>query len=66
MALIEGGRRSADVVADQQLVVYAFALERIHALSTERPAILATILANIVRSLNERLRRANEEIRSLD
>ncbi|WP_316650055.1 glutaminase A [Ovoidimarina sediminis] len=66
MALVDGGERTADVHADNALVAYKFSLDKIRTLSVERPQIMATILANIVKDLAGRLRQANEEIRSLD
>lgn len=66
MALLDGGKRSADVVADERVICYGLSVERIHDLASERPNILLTILGNLTRDLSERLRRANEEIRALE
>lgn len=66
MALVEGGRRSADVWADEPVICYALSIERLKALSVEHPNIMITILSNIVASLSHRLRHANQEIRSLE
>ncbi len=65
MALLDGGRRSADVVALETVIAYAFAVDALQALGRAQPQILLTILTNINRDLSERLRRANAEIRAL-
>lgn len=67
MALL-GGRekRSADVFADEPLLCYGFAVERINELTAEFPNIKATILGNVIKSLSDRLRIANREIRALE
>ena len=66
MALVDGGRRTADVHADRPVIAYLFSLERIEEISRNRPRILSTILSNIVRDLAGRLQQANEEIRNLE
>jgi glutaminase len=66
MALLEGGRRSADVVADEKLICYGFPVSQFLALAKERPGLHAAILSNIVRGLSDRLRLANQEIRALE
>ena len=66
MALVDGGRRSADVIADAPTICYAFSIERLQALAADRPSLLITILGNLVGALSGRLRIANAEIRSLD
>lgn len=66
MALLDGGRRSADVHADGAVLCYGFSVGRIREISAEHPEILATILSNLARTLTARLRAANEEIRALE
>jgi glutaminase len=66
MALLDGGRRSADVVADERVICYGLSVERIRDLAAEHPNIMITILGNLTRDFSERLRRANEEIRALE
>ncbi|MGE0828469.1 MAG: glutaminase A [Hyphomonadaceae bacterium] len=66
MALLDGGRRSADVVADQRVLCYGFSVEELQELSREHPAILIKLLSNITRDMSERLRLANNEIRALE
>lgn len=65
MALLDGGRRSADVIADVSVICYGFSVNRIRELSEQSPAILTTILGNLVRIMSDRLRLANDEIRAL-
>lgn len=66
MALVEGGRRTADVFADDTVVCYVFSVDQINALRETHPQIPMTILANLVRSLSSRLHQANQEIRLLE
>lgn len=66
MALLDGGRRSADVVADTRMICYAFSVDRIRELAQDRPRILATIMGNLVRNLSDRLRQANAQLRALE
>jgi glutaminase len=66
MALLDGGRRSADVTADEAVVCYGFAVERLRELGAERPTVLITILGNLARDISDRLRRANLELRALE
>lgn len=66
MALIDGGRRSADVVADEAVTCYGFSVDRLKDPSHDCPSLIANIMSNLSRSLSERLRSANDEISSLD
>lgn len=66
MALLDGGPRSADVTADDAVLCYAFSVEQIRDIAKERPAILTTILGNLIKVLSERLRLATNEIRTLE
>ena len=66
MALIDGGKRSADVVADEAVICYGFSVDRLRDPANGCEALLSTIMANLARSLSERLRSANQEIRSLN
>jgi glutaminase len=65
MALLDGGKRSADIVADERVVCYGIAVEQLEELGARYPAIAKTILSNLSREFSERLRQANEEIRAL-
>jgi glutaminase len=66
MALLDGGRRSADIVADERTVCYGFSVEQLREVGKEHPNLLMTIMGNMMRDFSERLRRANDEIRALE
>ena len=66
MALLDGGHRSADVVADDRVVCYGFSVEELREVGQTHPRIFTTILGNMMRDFSERLRRANDEIRALE
>ena len=66
MALIDGGRRSADVVAEERVVCYGFSVDQLRDIGKTHPNLFATILGNMMRDFSERLRRANDEIRALE
>jgi glutaminase len=66
MALFDGGARSADVIADERVVCYGFAVEQLKELGATHPNIMVTILANLTRDFSERLRHANEAISTLE
>jgi glutaminase len=66
MALLDGGKRSADIVADERVICYGLAVEQLHELAAEHPNIMITILGNLTREFSERLRHANEEIGVLE
>jgi glutaminase len=66
MALLDGGTRSADVIANERVICYGLGVEALHELSTEHPNIMITILSNLTREFSERLRHANEEIGVLE
>jgi glutaminase len=66
MALLDGGPRSADVVADERVICYGFGVEELRTQLSARPHILPTILTNLARDLAERLRGANAHIRALE
>jgi glutaminase len=60
MALLDGGKRSADVIC------YGLAVGQLQELAAEHPNIMITILGNLTRDFSERLRHANEEIGALE
>ena len=66
MALLDGGKRSADIVADERVICYGLAVEQLQELAAEHPNIMITILGNLTREFSERLRHANEEIGALE
>jgi glutaminase len=66
MALLDGGKRSADIVADERVICYGLAVRQLQELAAERPNILITILGHLTREFSERLRHANDEISALE
>lgn len=66
MALLDGGHRSADVIADEKVFCYGFSVEALQELGETNPKLFTTILGNMMRDFSERLRRANDEIRALE
>ena len=66
MALLDGGTRSADVIANERVICYGLGVEELHDLSVDHPNIMITILSNLTREFSERLRHANEEISVLE
>lgn len=63
MALIEGARRSATIVADEDVTCYELSGDDFGVLSRENPAIAATVMRNTARELARRLRRTSEDLR---
>lgn len=66
MALLDGSPRSADVTADETVVCYGLSRQALEMLGRSDPAILITILQNLMNDLSNRLRQANTEIRTLE
>jgi glutaminase len=66
MALLDGGKRSADVVADQLTRCHVFSVDALRKALKNRQEGLNIIYANLARSLSERLRAVNREIRALE
>ena len=66
MSLFGGCSRSADVVADEKVICYGLAVEELKELTAAHPNIMVTILSNLTRDFSERLRHANQAIRSLE
>ena len=66
MALLDGGKRSADIIADERVICYGLAVEQLQELAAEHPNIMITILGNLTREFSERLRHANDEISALE
>jgi glutaminase len=65
LALLDGGTRSADVIADEPTRCYVLPIAELQALGKNHPAIENKLIFNIARELSSRLRQADEEIRSL-
>jgi glutaminase len=65
LALLDGGTRSADVIADQGVKCYILPVAKLEILAQRHPDIHSQLMLNIARELSARLRRADAEIRSL-
>ncbi len=66
LSVLDGGTRSADVVAVLPAVCYILPLAKFDALAALHRGMRAKLLSNIGRELSARLRRADAEIRSLE
>jgi glutaminase len=65
MALLDEGRRSADVVSDGPCTAAELSLADLAALDEQHPNIRRSLQANLARVLARRLRAANAQIRAL-
>jgi glutaminase len=65
LALLDGGTRSADVIADDAAMCYIVPIAKLETLASSHPEIRTKLIFNIGRELAARLRRADGEIRSL-
>lgn len=65
MAVLEGGLRSTDIVADEKVVCYGLSAEHLKELSVSDPEAHSVILTNMVLEFSNRLRRSNDIIGSL-
>ena len=63
MALIEGARRSASIVADEAVACYELSSDDFNVLLRDSPGVAATIMRNTARELARRLRRTSEDLR---
>lgn len=63
MAFIEGGHRSASVVADEDTVCYELGLAAYDNILRQQPAIANKLLTNLSLELSRRLRRTSDELR---
>jgi glutaminase len=66
LAIFDGGTRSADVIADRPAICYVLTFAKLEELAARYPEIRTKLLCNIGRELSVRLRRADDEIRSLE
>ncbi|MBX9633692.1 MAG: cyclic nucleotide-binding domain-containing protein, partial [Magnetospirillum sp.] len=64
MALLEGQPRSADAIADADIVVYELSADRFARLSEESPRLTHHLVLNIARELAARLRVTSEQLRA--
>jgi glutaminase len=65
LAVIEGGMRSADVVADGDVECRTLSRDAFAALGTTHPAIKLRLLENLLASVSHMLARADDEIAAL-
>ena len=65
MALLDEGRRSADVVCDEPCTIAELSLTALKHLEDEHSALHQSLQANLARLLARRLRAANAQIRGL-
>jgi glutaminase len=65
LALVEGGRRTADVVAARSTMCYVFSVEDVFKVAETHPNVLIKLLSNMVGNIASRLKHANDEIRGL-
>jgi glutaminase len=66
MAAVDGGARSTTVVADEDTTCRVLSLPVLADLRDRAPGIATVLYANLARSLSQRLRDANHEIRALE
>jgi glutaminase len=66
LALIDGGVRSADVVAEEASTIRALRFAALGRIEAEHPGLTAALLRNVARLLSSRLRRATDQVRLLD
>lgn len=64
MCLIETARRSATIVADEQVVCYELLREDFAMMLNNHPAIATKLLSNLARELSRRLRLTSEDLRN--
>jgi glutaminase len=65
MALLDQGRRSADIRANEPIVCYAFSMARLEEIGQRYPRIQLQLMRNLAQEMASRLRRANDEIAEL-
>jgi len=65
LALLDGGKRSADVIADEAAICYRLSIAQLEKLGKCHPEVKSKLVYNIARELSTRLRHADSEIRSL-
>ncbi len=64
-ALLNGGRRAANVVADSAVSCYVLTFERLNDLQRAEPELYQRLLFALGRLLADRLRRVTAEVRAL-
>jgi CRP-like cAMP-binding protein/anti-anti-sigma regulatory factor len=64
MALVESARRSATIVADEQVVCYELVRDGFAKMLADYPIIATRLLSNLARELARRLRQTSEDLRN--
>jgi glutaminase len=64
--LFDGGKRTADVIADNAAVCYVLTLARFESLAVTAPGLHAKLLRAVGKNLVDSLRRTTAEVRSLE
>jgi sulfate permease, SulP family len=65
MALVEAARRSATIVADEEVVCYELPRSAFDRLLADHPVLATKLLTNLSRELARRLRRTSQDLRNL-
>ena len=65
LAMLDDGLRSADVVAEERSLLAELPIHELRSLDADHPELLTKIYTNLARNLAGRLRRANEQVRTL-
>jgi MFS superfamily sulfate permease-like transporter len=66
LAILDGGPRSATVVADEQVHAFSLSVAAFGALQAKEPELAVLILTALGRELSDRLRQANRTIHQLE
>jgi CRP-like cAMP-binding protein len=64
--LVESARRSADVITDEAGLLAALPVAAVAEIDAEHPGVAVKVYANLARTLAQRLRNANDQLRALD
>lgn len=63
MALVDGGRRSADVIAETDVAALLMTKHQFEAISRERPDIALQVMTNLCQIMSMRLRHVHQLLR---
>jgi glutaminase len=66
MAMLDDGRRSADVVADEDTLLARVSVAELRELGERFPNLVTTVYRNLAANLARRLRSANDQVRALE
>jgi len=64
LALVGGGPRTADAIADSDIVVLVLTRAALAEIGAERPALAGRLVANLAKILSERLRTTTFALRA--